>query len=672
MPMRTTVIRFATIFLLILLSISSVNGQYSQSSSPGAVAASRVVPLTIKIVLLGFSSTDLNSSYLTSGINQIPVKYQQVLQGPVNTGVMFNFSYQYVYENLTSTLFQSFTQYLNSIVKKQDTTPGQTISYLNNPALNNTGTRVNVVHNYFYDASKVENWLTSNQTLFGATPTAGYTLFIANLNTAIPSLSYQQYQAYNTKCPAVCANSTAATPHYYNLTVTDPDLGLQLPRHFMTGWGGTGRIYYMDLSAGTSYWTDELPIQVAAGSLGVNLSTPYGRIWAAEFINDYIAGAVNNLFAADQLYPVTYAQNYNFRLFVFDNRTAAERAKGPRLATTLNTTMVQSQLATLLPFATVTVTAKFSNVTDYPQLAAAVANATTKVKDPALSIPIVDARLVWNWLSTYGQDHLTQFINATHTTTTYDIPGFLFAFQGNYTFAFTFKENIALREPPGSITGVALGDMILVDQSNATLTAGNDPSTYNQPGKGMGFTRAAIHELGHMMGLNHPFLYDQTEDFTNSVMAYYPYSNTYSQFDKDTVLRGINDELLIVAQDALAATGNSLINGGTIAAARQQMTLADQHYSAMDYAGAVQYSLAAALDALQAEASGSLFSAGLVFGLIGLAVGVALGLLGGFFFFRKRKTTAAVGYNLCPTCQQPLRWDTVQMKWYCDREQKFV
>jgi hypothetical protein len=672
MPMRTTGISFATILLVVLLSISSVNGQYSQSSSPGTVAASRVVPLTIKIVMLGFSSTDLNSSYLTSGINQIPVKYQQVLQGPINTGVMFNFTYQYVYENLTSTRVQSFTQYLNSIVKEQDTTPGQTISHLNNPALNNTGTRVNVVHNYFYDASKVENWLTSNQTLFGAVPTAGYTLFIANLNTAIPSLSYQQYQAYNTKCPAVCLNSTAATPHYYNLTVTDPDLGLQLPRHFMTGWGGTGRIYYMDLSAGTSYWTNELPIQVAAGSLGVNLSTPYGRIWAAEFINDYIAGAVDNLFAADQLYPVSYAQNYNFHLFVFDNRTSAEKAKGPKISTTLDTTMVQAQLASLLPFASVTVTAKFSNITDYPQLAAVVANATTKVKDPALSIPIVDARLVWNWLSTYGQDHLTQFINATHTTTTYDIPGFLFAFQGNYTFAFTFKENIALREPPGSITGVALGDMILVDQSNATLTAGNNPSTYNQPGKGMGFTRAAIHELGHMMGLNHPFIYDQTEDFTNSVMAYYPYSNTYSQFDRDTVLRGINDELLIVAQDALAATGNSLINSGTIAAARQQMTLADQHYSAMDYAGAVQYSWAAALDALQAEANGSFFSAGLLFGLIGLAVGVAVGLLGGFFLFRKRKTTAAVGYNLCPTCQQPLRWDPVQMKWYCDREQKFV
>ncbi len=670
--MRIAKVHLLAISLLILLAVSQANGQYSQSTSPGAVAASRVVPLTIKIIMLGFSSTDLNASYLTSGINSIPVKYQQVLQGPINTGVMFNFTYQYVYERANSTLVQSFAQYLNSIRREQDTVPGQLVSGLYNPALNNTGTRVNRVQNYFYDASKVENWLTSNQTLFGTAPTAGYTFFISDLNATTPSLSYQQHQAYNTKCPAICTSSVTATAHYYNRTATDPDLGLNLTRHYMTGWGGTGRIYYADLSAGTSYWTDELPIQVAAGARGVSLSTPYGRIWAAEFVNDYIAGAVYNLFAADQLYPVTYAQNYNFQLFVFDNRTAVEKAKGPKLSATLSPTMVQSELAGLLPFAKVTVTAKFSNITAYPQLAAVVANATTKVKDPALSIPIVDARLVWNWLSTYGQGHITPFINATHTTSTYDIPGFLFAFQGNYTFAFTFKENIALREPPGSITGVALGDMILVDQSNSTLTAGNDPSTYNQPGKGMGFTRAAIHELGHMLGLNHPFIYDQTEDFTNSVMAYYPYSNTYSQFDKDTVLRGINDELLIVAQDALAATGNSLINSGIIAAARQQMTLAQQHYSTMDYAGAVQYSLAAALDALQAEASGSLFSAGLVFGLIGLAVGVAVGLLGGFFFFRKRKASSAVGYNRCPTCQQPVRWDPVQMKWYCDRCQRPV
>src|SRR5207245_9064112 len=150
------------------------------TNSPGAVSASRLTPLTIKIVLLGFSTTDLNSSYLTSGINSIPVKYQQVLQGPINTGVMFNFTYQYTYEKPNSTLVQSFAQYLNSIGKEQDTVPGQLVSGLYNPALNNSGTRVNPVQNYFYDATKVENWLTSNQPLFGTLPTPRYTLFNTN------------------------------------------------------------------------------------------------------------------------------------------------------------------------------------------------------------------------------------------------------------------------------------------------------------------------------------------------------------------------------------------------------------------------------------------------------------------------------------------------------------
>src|SRR3989442_5297977 len=151
--MRMGTIRFLEISLFILLSISQANGQYSQSNSPGAVAASRVVPLTIKVVLLGFSNTDLNSSYLTSGINSIPVKYQQVLQGPINTGVMYNFTYQYVYEEASSALVQRFARYLNSIRKEQDTVPGQLVSGLYNPALDNSSTRVNRVHNYFYYAS---------------------------------------------------------------------------------------------------------------------------------------------------------------------------------------------------------------------------------------------------------------------------------------------------------------------------------------------------------------------------------------------------------------------------------------------------------------------------------------------------------------------------------------
>lgn len=657
------------IALLIILSIFHAHGQYSQSGSPVSVASSRVVPLTIRIVMLGFARTDLNSSYLTKGVDQIPVKYQQILQGPINSGVMFNFTYQYLYESSSSSIVQNFVTYLNLIGINRTTTAGQ--PGFTNLAFNKPGSEVKQVHNTFYNSTLVESWL-SNQTQIGPAPTAGYTLFIADLHNQIPSMTYTDYVAYNTPCSGTCIPTAVPNPHYYNRNVTDIDLNLQQFRYFMTGWGGTGRDYFLDLSAGISNSTGELPIQVAEGARGINPSTPYGTIWASEFINDYIAGVVNNLFAADQLYPVAYAQTYNFQLFVFDNRTDLEKSKGPSITKTLNATKVQQQLQILLPFAIVKVTPSFFNITKYPDLAAVVANATTKVKDPVLSVPIVDARLVWNWLSTYGQGHITEFINPTHTTSTYDIPGFLFAFQGNYTFAFTFKEDIASYQFPSSIAGVALGDMVLIDQSEQILRFGNFSSFYNEPNKGVGFTRAVIHELGHMMGLNHPFIYDLTEDFTNSVMAYYPESTTYSQFDKDTVVRGVNDELLIVAQAALAATGNSLINAGSIAAARQEIALAEQYYATMNYNTAVPHSLAAAQDALRAQEEGSLFSSGLIFGLIGVAVGVAIGLLSGYFFFKKRKSTSAIGYNLCPTCDRPLRWDPVQMKWYCDREQKFV
>src|SRR2546422_11468725 len=144
MQMRIGKISPIAISLLILLSISQANGQYSQSTSPGAVAASRVVPLAIKVVLLGFSSTDLNSSYLTSGISSIPVKYQQVLQGPINTGVMYNFTYQYVYEAANSTLVQSFARYVNSTGKERDTVPGTPPPFFGNPALNKTSTKVSL------------------------------------------------------------------------------------------------------------------------------------------------------------------------------------------------------------------------------------------------------------------------------------------------------------------------------------------------------------------------------------------------------------------------------------------------------------------------------------------------------------------------------------------------
>src|SRR5205807_4494842 len=555
------VLPVALIVLLSIVQFPPVHSQSPQLINEQGFGLNRSASLTIKIVFLGITPGELNSTYLKSSVSVPPLKYQAILAGPLNTGVIFNFNYQLTFaDNSTTT---KFVQYLRSIEKQDDTAPRpNSPSGLVNPYFTNSST-LSVAQNYFYDADQVESWLGSNMTLFGGNPVSGYTLFVADLHGyRIPSFNYTEYQNYVTPCGFCTPQAVQA--HYYNRTVTDPDLGLVMYRHFMTGWGGSGRFYYLDLSAGPSYWTNELPVQVASQLRGVNISSYYGKLWMSSFIGAYVFGAVNNLFAPDQLYPVNYSQNYNFHLVVLDNRTIAEKLQGPKLTATINETMIQENLASLVPFAGVTVNIKYANVTDYPGLAAIVANATTSLRDPISSRPIVDGDLVYNWFTTSGLGHITNFINATRTTSTIDVPAFLFAFKGNYTFGVPLKEDIGSPNIYGTFGGEALGDMVLIGLSQqADFTIGNN-STYGQRDKGAGFTHDAIHELGHMIGLNHPFIFDLTEDFTNTVMGYYAYGLNFSQFDRDSILRGVNDELLSFAIQSLSSTQNTLLNSGDI------------------------------------------------------------------------------------------------------------
>lgn len=658
--------------LLVLLSVVQFSPVYSQSPqliSQQGFGLNRSASLTINLVFLGITQAELNSTYLKSSVSLQPLKYQAILAGPLNTGVIFNFNYQLTFvDNSTA---NKFALYLSSIQKREDTASRPLgPSGLVNPYFTNSST-LSVAQNYFYDADRVESWLGTNMTLFGGTPASGYTLIMADLSgLGIPSFTYSQYQAYF-HCASCPPPSAIVQAHYYNRTVTDPDLGLNLTRHFMTGWGGSGRFYFMDLSAGPSYWTNELPVQVASQLRGVSTNTSYGKLWMSKFIGAYVNGAVNNLFAPDQLYPVNYASNYNVQLFVIDNRTSAEEAKGPKLSATINEARIQQNLASLVPFATVTISVTYYNVTAFPGLARIIANATTSLRDPASGRPVVDGDLVYRWFTTSGLGHITNFINVTRTTSKIDIPGFLFAFKGNYTFGVPFKEDIGSTGPSATFGGEALGDMVLIGLSQTDFTLGNN-STYGQPNKGAGFTHAATHELGHMLGLNHPFIYDLTEDFTNTVMGYYAYSLNFSQFDRDSILRGVNDALLSFAIDALSKTPNTLFNSGDISMGSQNIARAENLYNTMDYAGAVPYSLAAAEDASAAQQLGNgAISPTLVFSLIGVAIGAVIGILLSYLIFRRRKPTG-VQYNLCPTCQQPLRWDPAQMRWYCDKCQKPV
>ena len=655
----------ALILLLAVVQFPTVHSQSPQLITQQGFGLNRSASLTVKIVFLGITPAELNSTYLTSNVTLPALKYQNIIAGPLNTGVIYNFHYQLVFANASTTT--KFANYLMSIQKEEITTA---TSAFVNPYFDNY-TTLSEARNYVYDADKVESWLESNMTLFGASPIPGYTLFVADLhNFLIPSFSYAQYQAYNLRCTSCPPPSAIVTQHYYNRTVTDPDLSLVNYRHYMTGWGGSSRFYYMDLSAGPSSRTNELPVQVASQLRGVDTSGYYSRLWMSEFVGSYVFGAVYDLFAADQLYPVNYTQTYKIQLFVVDNRTLPEMSKVP-LKRTINQTLIQETVASLVPFAKATVNINFANITDYPVLARMVANATTNLKDPLSQRPLVDGSLVYRWFTTSGLGHITNFINVTRTTSEIDIPGFIFALKGNYTFGVPVKEDVALTGAYHTFAGEALGDMVLIGLSQSDFMLGNR-TIPKQTGKGDGFSHAAIHELGHMIGLNHPFIYDLTEDFTNTVMGYYAYSLNYSQFDRDTILRGVNDELLSFALRALSSTQNTLFNSGDISMANQNIAQAENLYNTMDYAGAVPYSLAAAEDASAAQQlANSAISPALVFSLIGVAIGATIGILLGYLIFRRRKP-AGIQYNRCPTCQQPLRWDPAQMRWYCDRCQKPV
>src|SRR5439155_1357334 len=243
------VLPVALIVLLSVVQFPTVHSQSPQLITQQGFGLNRSASLTVKIVFLGITPDELNSTYLKSNVTVPPLKYQTIIAGPFDTGVIFSFNYQLVFADYSTV--RSFARYLSSIQGQEN---------------------------------------------------------------------------------------------------TFSDLGLVMYRHFMTGWGGSSRFYYMDLSAGPSYWTNELPVQVASQLRGISTSNYYGKLWMSKFVGSYVYGAVNNLFAPDQLYPVNYSQNYNLQLFVLDNRTAAEMSQGPQLTATINETMIQQNLASLVPF----------------------------------------------------------------------------------------------------------------------------------------------------------------------------------------------------------------------------------------------------------------------------------------------------------------------------------
>lgn len=661
--------------LLVLFSILVVSSPFSavsadQQTIPNTVAT-RTASFDIKVVLIGFDEKLIDKEYLKW--NSPETRYQLFQIPGLGTNTVYSLSYEYVLPSESFT--EEFVSFLQSNGKRE---PRQNVIWNISFFKIRTAYYWNYTHfpvqssNTYYPADDAESWLIKHQSDYGGFPKNGYVLVLADLSNRLPSTTVDQFES------ALQGKDVEFTPHFYNKSYVDSDLEVKLNRRYMTAWGGHSRIFFADLSAGPEEAAEQLPIQLASAVNSVDLSTTYGKFWLNQFLADYVWGAVYNLFSPDFVYPINYASSYKVKVVVIDNRTDTT---DPRITSTFDQQAAVKEWQTLVPWANVSAETKYARIGDYPELQRIIMNSRSPAKygSPPDS-PAVDARLVYEWLSENGQGHIKDFMEVKRDTDEFDIPVFAFAFTGKYEFGFTYKEMISKElDFDRTIWGVSLYDLVLISHSSDDFKIGDsaDPA---QPGKGFGFTNTVIHEVGHMLGLMHPFAtsYDPTENFVASVMAYYPYEQGFSIFDRDALARGHADQLLRETAQLLAETPLVLVNQGDLSVARAKADSAEKAYANMSYGESAKD----AEDALRSAATAHLIGGGFIpaqaLGTIGLAGSFIVGVVVAYFLLQKRQkigiSTIPVQVpraGFCSTCGKQLTWIPEYGRWYCFNCQKY-
>ena len=563
-PLRLLVVS-ALICLLAVTSSAAVQVMGAQTGKvETSVTATRTVPLSIKIVFIGFNQSTMNTTYMLWKEN-IPFKrVNQVLTEPRDTGVTFELTYDFVFAN------SHFEKQLTTFLKGIEVTKSILNPWFGVP-----------VNSSFYDANKLEDWLYRNREIYGGFPSNGYTFFVANL-TQLPSVTYDQLaRPWLRKAP---------TPHYYSVEYFDLDLGYKVRnREFMTGWGGHYRFWFLDLSAGPSFNTpSDAPIQAVVSGLEIDLQTAYGVNWLTEYLSDYVWESVWNLAVPQFVYQPKYAEKYNIVVTILDNRTKEERSRIP-VGKTVNSTLIKRAYMNLVPYSDVEVKVNFRNCSDDQELLREMSRSYKPSTDPAYSY--VDLRPLYRYLQT----RLSRYVaNASRDEKEFTIPVFCFVFSKSY-LGYTYKWDVSA-PPTGEETfwGLAQEDMVVcaltqVNELNRGTTV--EPP---QPNRGIGFTQLVIHEVGHMIGLMHPHQYGDVHDFVASAMSYFCHDYNFSQFDKDALHRMHTDSIIIQtlvkmteARGIAATKITSLYTLSKFTEIEDLLTIADKEYLSMNYTGAL-------------------------------------------------------------------------------------
>ncbi len=525
------------IFFLILLIIFSFSAPIYESPTENKFTAltTRTTDLNVKLVFVGFKPEQINQDFLLNEINlpnEIPVSVISPKTSQARVSYRINYDLSFVDDQVKDKLIT----YLGIIEEKASS--GRS--------------RINI----FYEADKVEGWLYQNKNDFGGFPDDSITFFIAYLpELPVERQNIRPHQLYN-----VYYDGIKFSPHYYNTSAEDADLGYKLTnREYMTAFGGNHRFWFLDLSAGPSSWSEnDLPLQAILDHLGIDTTTSFGKKWLTEYVSDYIYEMVYNFACPHFVYEPIFSEKYRIVIELFDNRTSEERSS-IALSSTIDENKINEALQDLLPYSEIKVEVEYLDIASYPDLRTTIRDSYKKA-DPEWRYTryekygTVDLRQLYYYID----EQIDTFIpGIKKDESEYTIPVFLFAFEEQTYLSYPYKRYMLEIHPEiEAEMGIAFSDFVIIGLCQYDFQLGDKYAhmpTFQrslgqekQQGKGIGYTHTVIHELGHMLGLRHPITtFSSIGDFSHSVMSSFTYEYKFGQFEKDAIRRIHADSLML-------------------------------------------------------------------------------------------------------------------------------
>jgi len=462
----------------------------------------------------------------------------------------------------------AFKEYLKSIARSQKV-PKYLQGYQHYNWWKHDGTTYATI-----DALKTETYLDTNLSDFGGIPNDGYLLIVAN----VPDMS-PMYHYYNVSYGDI--DNAASKARYHDRPEVLPIVD------WMYSWGGHHGFYFLDLSAGDPEFdysmTGHIPIQSLQNRPYYDEKFKQTVHTTTEYVADYVAEAVRNLFVPSYAYAPTFAPSYKVAISIFDQTGKVSESNA---ADYLSGSLVKRAFENVIPYATWDVTVQVRQLSDDDALEKVVSDSilysedTTGLLYDEVHRDYYDYRPVYQYL----QKHASQYYDTAGAAVV--LPVFEFILKGGGLFADTQEESIShgtrtLNGLDRTFGGISLGDMVIIGRS--------EKSVFDY---GYELTQVTIHELGHSIGLMHPHAYGKSEDYVSSAMSYMTYEYEFSQFDVDAIQRAHADLFLSQVQIAVQSSTNVAFQNKSaqdaLKQAKSAYEVALNSYSEKDYAQATK------------------------------------------------------------------------------------